>query len=1110
MTVLASAEVERTPVDDIFDRFARDFREGIELFAAAICGADAPLLVAISRKAPRLLDFINSEPSLPNVALDSCISEKALAYEPAASLQGAKVLLVDDTLIFGSTFAGVERRLLKAGATPANLVLARSRSASGSMFDRVDAPITLTGSQIHNFIDLEIQAFGSLAIPYDIDHPICQVSADDSAPILDWLIASSRVTETSRRWQRAHSVRVYSHRVDDEIRNRHSQRDRQSGPAKVRLFVNELTGEVKAVPIFCLALLDTDLSNLDLFAHGPEFVKAAWPLLIDAVDKGSADAEERQRALAYGAHYLAGIELASLWADELGTELVSRPRVDEKDLRLIFGRTLAPTLADLLNDGLRRETVRPLFVDDPATPSAHCLDSSAEVVALGATEKGRLFLSWLEVALSLTTPDDHESRLFAVFEAQRRAYDEATRAEENVNAHRLEVGVPFAAIRQLVGLDATELDDIAFEAWCDAAVDGGTVVPRYARALSAPNLWVRTARFGERGSEGMRYWLHRTVTAMAEEWHHQHPGEGNAPGVPWLVAEKALVTIALALGPRLRNGVDADLDRGFDAYGARMALRDRGASRFLLDWADASRLITRPQGSSSRGGHKGRPRMVVPSERFFELHPDSLGQGSEGAKARRDMVRALRYPASRVGQDVTDPSEAIAFAFIVMDAHLRGDVRRDAILALSTCGTEAGYLQAVTTELGLWLDHGRAGASRCVDGLLSLASKEPDVAIQELAEDLQKASEFTSECLVKAAAFQGREATVSVLDQLFGPRGEARVYEGTWGDWLRPLIDLGPLSHEVDATYLRFAAAVAREATGIARAMIDPRPDRPSVRERADRYNLCLTRARERSLTLPLDGLDADPALLSSGGPEAYRAAAVVLDETRQIVESVVASWGHPRDPGTWETVADDYAVLFWDQIASSSDQDPAPGQRAVAEANHRLVGELSRLGVKGFQPSQDDGNVCLVSTVSQALVVFEVLAETFTNHGFEVKASIGTTFDSEKLTRNVRTGDFAGRPYQMAARTMSLYSEGPAQPPSDPVHYHATDGKVLDLEKPAGSYVLFSGQALRTLREAERRDVPPTLSEIAIASNYRMRVKSALPAEVHVFSWAPKFDSGS
>lgn len=1097
-------------VQDTFTRFRDTYGAGLAEFARLISNSDAALLVAISRKAPRLLNFINADYGLPPVPLHHCVTEKALPFISRQDLAGQKALLVDDTLIWGSTFAGVAHRLEDAGAQLDEVVLARSRSASPSMLERVDAPLTLSESEMHGFIDLEIQAFGSLGIPYDIDHPILNLQVQDFEDIVDAVQHRYNAVETTRRWQLAHGVRTFSVPVGKSVRILHSQRARQYGPAKLRLFVNERARSVKAVAIYCLAIGDRDLENPGLFERASSRLSSAWNKLQTAVVDSAFSREDQLRALAYGAHYLAGIELAGLWtavnADFLA---VGGPSVNIDDVRLLFGPRLAPPMVEIVNDHLAAISVPTLAVEAEVADTTSPLNAASEIAALAMDDKGRALMTVASRYVAATAAYDYRAMLSAVFEAQRRVFDDATRDRHKIDEARLDVGIPFAVVPELLRATAVSIRDGDFDTWCDTAVDGGTIVPKYARSLSNPTLWIRSVRFGERNDDNLRYWLHRTMSSIVNSWKRTHPNPANPEAVPWLLAEKAIAAVTAVLGPRLVNALHADLELGFDEFGARTVYDEPARGKYLIDWAVESRLLERYSGRTRRAnGRTGVGSLVAPAQEFFDLHPDGNGGGSEATGGRLDIPLSLHYPASQVAPDITEVSERVAEAFVLIDAAFEGDERKRIMLALTTCPTEAAYLSSVSKELDLWVNHREANASRIASDLFRLAGTDASRQ-RALAEDLSRvlanSATILHETAVKRDAFHQREWVRSRLDTLFAPRGQLGHIAGVWGDYLRPLIDPSPQDMATDERYLRFAAAIASRANSFARTVLstggwahDARPQeaQKSLADLADEYNVVLEQAIQAELNCYVPPrIEVDPSWSPS---EACRAAARIIEDARGSVMSVLAAWRHPRDSHRMELFERDMAVLFWDVTGSSGQQELRPGQEAVHAANERLGGILRELGVEGFQPSQDDGNVCLVPTVSDAIRVFQALAETFNAHGEDIKASIETTYGFEKLSRNTVTGAYAGRVYQVGARLLTFFKEAPEQ---SNIRYVDPSGGTLTIMKPNGTYVLVSDHAMRVLGEIEHCQVPTSLHLVGTGSNYVIRATSVLPATVHCFA---------
>lgn len=1089
---MTTAETIRRP-PTANERFSSELERELRGYAERLAVSDTELVVAISRKAPRLLQLIAGSPELPSVDLSRCITEKALPFIARDALDGMRVLLTDDTIVYGSTFAGVHGKLRAAGARVEGEVLAVSDRANRGVTALVgDGASVMDQGHIQRLIDLEIQAFGALAVPYDIDHPILTLPLRGAElDVIERLERSyDDVWRPTNPWHEAHGVTVVSLQVPDEVARAHSQVARRYGPQKLRLFVDTRRRAVRAVAIFALGVEESALRDPGLFDRAPEPMRLAWRTLLERVEAGGWGSLDLHRALANAAHYLAGCEALWLWMS--GNRLGLRSgegRLAEMDLRLLFGadaaRAVHQPLEQFLVSAERARSLLALRLPR-RQPQQPLLDVDAEIAQIERGERGAHFLDRARAYLELAAKDDPADLFHALFSAQRCAYDHATRDSGPADPERLNAGlIPFPVVAPLVRALGGDVDDHDLECFADRAIDGGSIVPHYHRSASRPDLWVRGVRAGERGSPKLKHWIHRSLEEAERlyEGFHDVSEDQRGQGVPWYVAEKLFAVLVASNEAQLRSELGKHLIAGRDQFGARAVARELPREPYLLDWAERAGIVA--SGDRQAGG-----RMLRADARFRTLYPE-----------REDTVdRSVRLASAQV-----------TGAFLAVEALFTGERRETAILALSSCHSHDAYLESLSAELSVWLHHTRFNVSHLAAMFVELSEDGPErELLRRLQRELHQSAVVVRQSTVKQHAWERRIAVRDTIDRACARDPRLFGYLPVWEQYLRPLFEEEAPADSTAERYLLHAAAVARKAISVARSVLSDHAlgegtaasEGHTAEEHGRELAELVERGRADGLRYPAPPNVAVAALASPDAAIALRATADVLRDAYVAVENIWVTWQRPEPEGTVVYHHDDAVILMWDLIGSSEDPDDA--QLTVHKINERVINEGSSLGDPLFINNQDDGHVIKLPSVANALETFLLVAETAASDGRAVRAGVETTLDGPALAYNTRTGWYGGSAYMIAARTMSAFGETTSGR-AEAAGFEAAGGVASAPAPPDGSYLMVTERALKQLREHERIEQPPGCTRVGVLRGYRPRVRSALSTDVTVVVPSPR-----
>lgn len=1077
-------------MDQPFDRFFRNYERPLENYAKYLRSHKHDLLVAISRKAPRLIQLIDQRTDLPSVGMEKCVCEKALPFI-AHEVKDKNILLTDDSLIFGSTFARIDRELHALGAKPIKHVLAMSNAANKFVSLGVTSDVLLEPTEIAEFIDLEIQAFGSLAIPYDVDHPLVTLSLSSRPASFELELRKryAKVQQTTTRWQAYYSLSVFGLTPADT--SSHSLNKWQYGPSRIRFFVDHFRRQVVVVGIFCLCLSERDLMGSELFADAPEGIRHVWLMLSEQIANCGLAIDKRYRALANAAHHLAGVELIAGWLQE-NRNWINRESAAfaESDLRLLWGPKIGRQVKPLLNNVVNQYPGKVSVKSD--TKHAQFLPMS-EISTLSKMQKGSAFLRKSLRYLSVALTENPSENLSALFEAQRAVFDDQTRHQGVPDSDRLEIGLSYSAIEELLKVWGSPVSEDEFAAWRDKAIDHGTIVPRYAPSFSQPDLWLRVVRCGENLSKDakVKLWLDYCLKVGIAAYRRIH-SDRNQECLPWFLLEKVLVTIRSVMATTINNELDIDTSVGYDEFGARVVISNVPGESFLVDYATQAGVFLSEDTKVYR--KDGPPR----NSRAFFRNPQFGVMYSE-----------VRNPLS---PEFLDRTAGLINAFFAIDSLFNKDQRTRTVLAITTCATEDSYLSAISKELELWLFQMRPSISAITLSLLGLPSVPDEKRPLEaglIVSQLGRAAGVLLQTNVKKDAFHRRSSVIDDLDQVLKEDGPNGIYASTWNNSIKRLLEIEPTKNMGRERYILFASALGKKAISIVLTVLnelglteDARPlrDRKPLAHHVESYNRYVSTAQQNGFTCLIPPPVEISRLQQGSLEERLRATAEVLEAARAAVLEIWTFKRYPQPPSVMQLYEHDVAVLLYDLVDSSKEQRQLDLQGSIHDLNDRIKHETTRRDTMGFYPDQDDGNAIVCRTVSDAVELFRVIAETASDHGYLVKASIESTVGGEKLLINTATRHLGGRTYQLAARVMAFFKEATSQTPT--LTYVDSRHKPQLLEQPDGSsYLLVSDHALAVLQDAELSELPKFLQLQGVGEKFAIRAVSALPTKVHCYS---------
>jgi len=515
-------------------------------------------IVAISRAAPRLLERCYSRLDCLEVPV---ITDSALNFFQKASLSSHKVMILDDSVIAGSTMSRVLDKVQSLGTPRSNIVCAAyivdkdSHFGNGSGHKHIvkyieglaekiqlqykySLPIEIVPS-FHNFIVTNVRQQGK---PYNLDFPILTANlteAGRSANVLEWMrrldeyCPGAQCLPVSSIVPYPKWMDVFSVPISQTAKTNSNKLVEIESHSKLRIFLDRDKGTVRFSPIVIIrwnprknnigwltpglkTILETVLRNFELH---------------DLSESSSRLNKDTLYALFSLIEFFASYKLfADIWNKYLGATWAdfifeSTPSLSRSDLVLAFGMQIAELLLaynteDLINEdlinGLTNDT-RYMFTVSPSKERS-IRNKALLKKCLEATHvHGGQFLS------KNATLEDNLIRIFLVL---RRVIDETQRSKD-LSGSRLREGFPFGDLLNIIKSQGTLFQDKEASLLADCLIDQGIMVPV---AKDFGNSWCRVYRAGESvdsgrmtktkiiSTEGLRLWDEKNPTQPLSEF----------------------------------------------------------------------------------------------------------------------------------------------------------------------------------------------------------------------------------------------------------------------------------------------------------------------------------------------------------------------------------------------------------------------------------------------------------------------------------------------------------------------------------------------------------------------------------------------------------------
>lgn len=1067
------------PVLRLRTAFASEYASALQIWGARLAEGTGPI-VAISRKAPRILELGVREGLIPDSVLHRVTSERGLhAMLAAPSRDSLKVC--DDIVIVGSTFkrVGEIASELCGNGQVTGLPFACSVSADAQNLEivREAAPVALSDDTCSSFVLSEVAAFGFLDKPYDVEHPILYLDLDPrTAP--ESIARSLKLVaehngcafyDTPRQLADAdeqlvtHSAWTILLPVDSSSSGR---------IRKVRCYMNATQSRLALVPI------ETRAGPLEEFENSvrtlPPTLVDCWKSVTFAVgeSESSLALTNRSRSAVAWAGYLLDLDalgstLCRLRLRLLGDELLLAPHTfnfDVFDIQLLTG----------IGSGEPIKTRLESFVNSVRFTAEPSADKSTawQVGAVIPPE----YCAGYEAALGdlLIGVVDPTEALEAIFKAQHVAVELKSRASEPRNPRRLEFGVPLSYLIEKVESVLGVGEDLELHRAIDSLIDSGVIVPRYLpQQLDGKEVWCRTFRVGEA--------LSIVRGHVAKECFKALSGVHHTTELREVLTEKFLVLVCelegLFQSPSLAS--TPDIRRYFHLYGARPGLIAGGRREWFVDWATRRRILRRSE-------HDGEP--------LYSLDPRAQQYFRDD---ENPLTNGMRYRLAAMARWTRAVSEAEG---------LGGEF----LVAITTVESMWAYRRAIEAEISGWINHelwGIAAALHALDDCVSTFDSKTKAHAKTV---LGHLANWIAQAKVKHNLRQALPGFIQRADVLW-PKESYEETATTWRNIIRAKWQhhstRGCQPQNIITETLNPTLLVLNRFTTLLRNIFSKFAGVPD--ERAVPIKDSALKLIEAIETLPshirdnfkeaLGGVEAvsDATDLASAVNAVHKPASVIADAADSVLSLYPDLSDEPID-----ALRTGLFVLLWDVRGSTNNETREALTRRILEVNRSVQNSFRRRLIHFDAESTDDGNAAVCQDFETAMSLAKAVADGFAP--FVVKMGCDTNADG-MLCRGRSSKRLSGRAFEYAARMMAFFAEikDPSQswlPDLDPVTRQPYDNP----REPQGiSYLVVSEKAYRLALDGENAVL--TQFSKKLQGSYRPRVYGAFRQDIYLRSFDPR-----
>ncbi len=1084
MTIMKSVhKAQSSRLVQLFGGRLKDWAEELQKSKGSI--------VAISRKAPRLLELMVREGLLAESILSRVIAEQALPFLTKNDNSG--FVVIDDTMTFGTTFDRIynltKQANIRCGGDDSDLVgvpFAVGKEANAK-FRRLAEKhfLDLESHQIAPFVNNEMLAFRLLGKPYDIEHPMLTWIGDftDTYKLeaaieqitellggqkfhIDTSVPTATGNVLIRRWTILLSA--------DSYNSSYPHTDYK----KLRIYLNPERDRLLVAAMSPLSLSKTDMESFG--ENLPALLNQLWREVIEKIDTKTVEqmAIANDCSLAMWANYLfATVLLRDIKAKFVeGFEtMMPQPQMRgpcREDLQYLIGTDLCYRAESILAQFLEHEIPTPV--------SFPLFDHAYEV--LGERIPQRYEANYINNRSTFIDKAlDANDVLQAVFHTQHTHVELLSRDDNrDIDAEdisRLEFGTTYNKLRQLVLDKFPDTTEIDIHKCLDKLIDNGAVVPRYIN-MSFPNrpaIWVRTFRVGE-GT------VQRIVNTVRLLFETLSAAQEQQKDIPPLLFEKFCV-LALCVAKdmfALRPLESLEIEKKFHLYGARPALLQGKEKKFLMEWAVEQKILSRSTSDLRHIGTEQEGNYNL-QQNIEELYPKRDGLLDDKVEdGLKDLARLVVEINKKYGSSM--------------------------LVTLTSVASKQELQHAIEAELNLWLYDPSFSIYKGLAKLKWLAEMDKytptEAQLNDVNNILSKMANFTAQVNEKIKLEENIRNTYSKIDELVATD---ELMRRCWRD-LRVTLDgriiseaAAPGLQEIISTLriIHVTNRILRELLSLA-GFIDERSiglteslnrlqTLLDTRERVDHVTRTMFAATESESDIstlitntknqPLDDF-------RKAFPVIHKLVLEIADRCERILKV------HGFNPHIEQSrlLTPPRYIIMWDIIGSTSHGNRDKIEALITEVNRRIDKTFGKRILDFHSDSKDDGNGFICEHFTDVLTAFQLLNEVFQD--FPFRAGCDANLQGQ-LNYYPESKSLGGRAYEHAARTMAFFKEIKIYP-------DLWIGTSIPPE-PTVSYMIVSEFAKRYAQQQQAWSGSETFSISDLDGVYQARIHASLPVSLAI-----------
>ncbi|MEM3596520.1 MAG: hypothetical protein QXJ53_00075 [Candidatus Bathyarchaeia archaeon] len=686
--------------------------------------------------------------------------------------------VVDDIIIYGSTMKTVVDKLKEqVGVTSRSYCMVYDMDKA--RFKDVEAQKYLHSDEVATFCHEIVQAFSTIGMPYDIDHPIFFLN-DISLQHLKRIEEKWDVSEITTSIQETHGILnlvVHPEKFPalNELFNQRSC-DFYLSMHKVRLHYDIRKCRLCITPIVLFGLRIKDY-NSPIFKM--EYLNQIIWKAVEIFHKNGLSTDEIEEAIyrltCYIVEYIYGLLFLYDIQSAFDKDLIWLHLIRQKDVNLLFGDSFGRFLVENLE--AHKYSLISILAEkrNSCQTDKTCLGNKIENEELfQELFKGEKYRDFNNI---LRWNDEVECIWNVCLLMQRK--DILTRDPGKITPNRLKFGFSFDDLLRIIRNHCPNSQARTLSLILDCFIDRGIIVPLF---LKYPNgYYVRAFRFGESAEKRRAYFMKDVLEFLFKNIKLKSISQFDFEKLFSYLHD--VFTKILSQDAHITYK-SLDIVKGYDEYGARVFAR-----AFL-------RMEEEEPGEASPLGSK--PLFEEALENYL-LKKTPKGKYELGDKEIIDKL----YPPDR------DPLKHIlgdVLLYVSFFAELcfgkdRPIKRKDEVaLLLTTCNNPVNFLSTYGVGIHAWFEHPHVRYSLILNAIKKLAydKSEDENQWKEIEEMLENLARRIRQCEKKMEVWLKAPFIVEEIDKW----SKSRFYtEGLWLKIKNGLLDHSPFKEKEQIIY---------------------------------------------------------------------------------------------------------------------------------------------------------------------------------------------------------------------------------------------------------------------------------------------------------------------